>query len=525
VTQQTPTIDELALGFEPWPHQRLAYEALRPALGGLGYCDTPVVAMPTGGGKTRLMVMLAKACKIMGLRLAIYAHRKMLTRQTAGVLDDFGLSFGLRASGHRPDLAEAVQVCSLDTERARTLSVGSAWTLHDADIVIIDEAHANLHATAQTIVAEHTAAGCRAIIGTTATPVGCAKIYNRLILAANNSDLRACGSHVFAETFAPSEPELKHVRRNKTGEYSEGSIVKAIMTPTIVGNIYEHWRTLNPTGRPTILFAPGVDESIWLVNELKRRGVTARHIDHETTDSEREEIAGQSEDGSCQVVSNRFVLREGVDWPWLQHCIFATAFGAVSNYLQAGGRLLRSHPSLDRVTVQDHGGNWHRHGSLNDNRDWELNDTNQSIAQRLTAKRREMQDVDAPEPICCPKCKRLRRPGRNTCPGCGHQHKKSVRMIMQTDGTLKRKVGRVEKYKPKPSDIQTAWNQAFYANRKRDATFNQVAATFRWKCKNAKIEVGAIPFHEDGRAKLRNCPPEGSAYWAAPISTWLERNA
>lgn len=518
-------IPDLELPFEPWPHQMRCYYHLAPFLDSADIPTSKVLAMPTGGGKTKLLVMLAIACRRLGLKLALYAHRKLLTKQAAKELAKCGVTFGVRAAGHRPDLGQDIQVCSFATEGSRTLTENAVWSIHEADVVVIDECHANLHATAQTVMAEHIAGGARLILGLTATPVGCGSLYQSLYVAATNSDLRECGAHCLAETFAPNEPELKNVRRNKTGEFTEGSVTKAIMTPTIVGSVIDHWRRLNVDGRPTILFAPGVDESIWMCEQFKRQGITARHIDADTPDDEREEIAEQSENGTCKVVSNRFVLREGVDWPWLEHCIFATAFGAVSNYLQAGGRLLRSDGGrLQRVVVQDHGGNWHRHGSLNDNREWRLDDDNKTIAARLADRLRELKDVDMPEPICCPKCHRLRRPGKDICPACGHSHKRSVRLIMQTDGELKKKTGRVSKYNPKPTEVQDIWQRAFYANKSRDATFNQVAARFKQICGQHKMAVYEVPFHEDGRPKLRNCPPRGSVYWGLPISEWFNRS-
>ena len=49
------------------------------------------------------------------------------------------------------------------------------------------------------------------------------------------------------------------------------------------GRVLDHWRKLNPDGRPTILFAPGVAESIWFVDEFARNGIRAAHIDGEDT--------------------------------------------------------------------------------------------------------------------------------------------------------------------------------------------------------------------------------------------------
>ena len=101
-------------------------------------------------------------------------------------------------------------------------------------------------------------------------------------------------------------------------------------------------------------------------------------------------------------------MREGIDWPWLAHGIMACTFGGLKSYLQSGGRLLRAHPSLDQVVIQDHGGNFWRHDSLNADREWQLEDTDKSIQEKHDEKYRTKSE---PEPIVCPKCAKVRKTG------------------------------------------------------------------------------------------------------------------
>lgn len=516
-------LPDLDWGFEPWPHQsrtvRAIYQSLRA-----GAIDLACVACPTGGGKTRMMVMVARLCEHLGLRCILYTHRKMLRAQASGVFSDHGIEHGVRAAGTRPDLDLPMQISSFDTERSRTLSEANRWETHRADVVLIDEAHANTHPTAQTLISDHLAGGAQLVCGFTATPVSVDLIYNRLIVAASTSELRACGALVKCLTYGPTEPDRAHIRRNvKTGEYSEGAVRKAIRCDQIFGRVVEHYRKLNPAEAPSILFAPGVAESQWFAEEFARNGITAAHIDHETSDERREEILAQSKAGEVKVVCNRFVLREGVDAPWLAHGIMATAFGGLSNYLQAGGRLLRASPGLESVTLQDHGGNWHEHGSLNEDRYWKIEDTNTSLRMELT-KAREAEKGDAStEPICCPQCHGVRKAGRGECPYCGHRHKRSVRLVMQADGELKRAVGRVVKHRPEQTDYQKIWSACYYANLKgksggKDRTLNQIAAQFRQRAQDA------VPFADDGGPMLRNCPERGSVWWGMSVHDYHNRN-
>ncbi len=482
-----------------WPHQQRALKEYYAAVeaGENALCITA----PTGGGKTRLIMEIAAEARKHYRRVVIYTNRKLLTTQSSGVLDTFGVRHGIMAAGHDPALLQNVQIASIQTIDSRVYQQ-QRWDLHPADVVIVDECHNNVNPTALKIIADHQAQGA-VLLGFTATPVGLEGIYKKLIVAGTNSELRACGALLPCVTYGPDEPDLKHVKRDKVGEYVQGGVAKAIMVQSIFGRVYKWLIQLNPNLKPTILFAPGVKESMFFVEDLRKRGITADHIDAKTPDDEREDIIEGSREGRIRVVCNRFVLREGIDMPWLAHCIMAPKFGAMSNFLQAGGRLLRAYPGLDQVTLQCHGGSFHAHGSLNADRVWTLGDTDRSIAKQVTNNRVAGNDKD-PEPIRCPKCSGVRMSGPQ-CPFCGHKHKQSVRIVIQKDGELTRKRGNVTKKKKKKqvSRDQKLWDRCYYQafNSKNRMNFNQAAARF---------------FRETQRqppSTLNKVPPTGHVDW------------
>ncbi len=482
-----------------WRHQERGLAEYRAAVdaGDKAICITS----PTGGGKTRIMTEILAEAASHYQRVAIYTNRKLLRVQISGALNALGLDHGVMAAGHDPALLRDVQVASFQTVKSRVYDK-ERWDLHEADIVIVDEAHGNMNPTALQIIGDHQKQDAT-LVGFTATPVSLGSLYKRLIVAGTNSELRQCGALVPCTTYGPDEPDLKHVKRHKAGEYVQDGMSKAIMVQSIFGRVYEWWRKLNPDGKPTILFAPGVKESRWFVEDLARRGVTAAHIDADTPPEERQEIIEGSREGRIQVVCNRYVLREGINMPWLAHCIMATAFGALSNFLQAGGRLLRAYPGLDQVTLQCHGGSWHRFGSLNQDRVWTLDDTDKSIAA-AQKKRREQGE---PEPICCPKCGGVRMTGPK-CPFCGHQHKLSVRIVVQKNGDLKHQRGRVTKQKRPVGAEQKQWDQCFYAaaNSRNGMTFDQAAGMYFHK------------HHSRPPGGLKNMPEGDSLDWQRRVS-------
>lgn len=300
----------------------------------------------------------------------LYVHRKMLREQMSAGMDDEGLEYGVRAAGVDPALLKDVQVSSIQTEASRVYR-HKRWELHDAEEVHIDEAHLQKNGVAVKVMNDHLAKGAR-VFGWTATPLNIGEHYDQLIVAGTNTELRECGAHVQCQTYAPDEPDLNKIGKVKVGEdLSEPQNRQAIMRPGVFGRVYQHAVRLNPDLRPMLLFGPDVGGSLYFAEEFYKRGIPAAHIDGEeiwingermpSTQEARQQLSEASRTGEVKIVCNRYVMREGIDFPWIYHCIMATVFGSLTTYLQAGGRLLRAHDSLDHVLLQDHGGNWHRH--------------------------------------------------------------------------------------------------------------------------------------------------------------------
>ena len=108
-----------------------------------------VVQGPTGSGKTVTFLELIKQEVSNGGRCIVYTNRKTLRQQISDVLDDHRVWHGVRAAGERPALNRQVQVSSIMTERVRSLGEDPRWDVHDATLVIVDEAHSQRAAVAR----------------------------------------------------------------------------------------------------------------------------------------------------------------------------------------------------------------------------------------------------------------------------------------------------------------------------------------------------------------------------------------
>lgn len=487
---------------ELWPHQEQGYRCVREAE--VTGWNRVVLCTPTGGGKTRVVCRLCRDWIDEGHRVVVYTNRKMLVDQLRRVMDGFGLTFGVRAAGHQDQRELPLQVSSIQTENARVFQreMGK-WELHKADRFVIDECHLMTGESVERVMNQHRDEGAFGL-GVTATPIDLFRLWDKLIVAGTTSELRKCGSLVVAEQYGVGEPDMRHIKRIKIGEdLTESQNRKAIMTQSILGETLKHYRRLNPDQKPALGFAPGVPESVWFAEQYTANGIRAASIDgadiwlgnvgcsgppygklYKSDPAARKELEEMARAGEVKIVWNRFVLREGIDWPWIEHMIFATVFGSLQTFLQSGGRGLRASPETGktRVIIQDHGGNWHRHGSLNADRDWDLCMTPaMATGLRLDQWQNPRRGERAEEqPTICPACQRV-LVGRRFCP-CGFQldRTKKVRPVIQVDGELVWVEGDVyhakqTKFKP---DTHTLWQKMYYRAKAAGMTFRAAEGLF-----------------------------------------------
>ncbi len=440
------------------------------------------ITSPTGGGKS-LMIE-----DIIGLARSatLFTNRKVLTDQMIAAFERANIYFGVRAADYKDQFRPnaPVQISSKDTEWSRVYKT-KRWTLSKSEIVIVDEGHAQQGKAIETILNDHEAAGAT-VVEFSATPVNLSHRCKELIVAGTNSELRSVGMHVICKTFEPGTLDFR--KAAKTGEFNDGDVVKNVWTPVIFGKVLEHYNRLNPERLPTICRCPSVPTAVWMSEQFEAAGIPSASLDGEeiiikgnripSSRDARKELMERFDDGSVKVITFRDVLREAWDFPKLYHLILASPIGTLQTYLQVVGRLLRSHPSLDHVVLQDHGANFLRHGSPNADRDWRS--LWKSDPKSITEDRIErMREKELEEPIVCPKCYASRNGGL-FCHHCGYRTPKKTREIIQKDGTLREVEGDI--FKPRiikvHPDNQRRWDSQFFRCRNAGMTFKQAYALF-----------------------------------------------
>jgi superfamily II DNA or RNA helicase len=483
-----------------WPHQRAGIDDFFACVEA-GY-QAIALTSPTGMGKTRIVAQILREYFAgrglfggEGLRRALlYTGRRMLLDQLKGDMGAEGIRFSVRAAGDTVErLGAGLTIASIHTDKARTKKWPDFLDGPEVGLVIVDEAHLHCKGREDLRVLKSWLGRGAVLLGPTASPLDMGGLYQRLVVAGKVSDGFACGALVRARHYGPDEPALAGLPAKLDAAVSEEKWKGTMMRKGVFGRVLESFNKLNRWRKPTVLFAPGVKEARHFAKEFYEAGITAASVDaqevwingEEVADQAagREEVARGSEDGSITVVCNRFVLREGINWPWLAHCIFACVFDSTAAYLQAGGRVLRAHPSLKTVSIQDHGGNWRRHGSLNHDREWSLAFSAKALMQQREA---DYRDPDAPpllqEPQVCERCKAV--VVRPPCLACGHDWPPAARTrdVVQVDGTLVRVTGKM--FRPFTTqfkaDTVAKWRSVYFRckNTKKVMTFHSAYGLF-----------------------------------------------
>lgn len=427
------------------------------------------ITAPTGGGKRRVLTEMAKQTAIEGGKALIFSNRRIITRQTTDELARHGLDHSMIAAGYKTEECGNITVASIQTIWRRRANI----YLPPGDRVFIDEAHnKGLH----WVVPEYLNRGAKVYL-LTATPVGLTGVAEKLIVAGKNSDLFKMGKLVKCRCYSPETPGIKGVRRWKIGKRFSEKHRKWFneYRTEIFSNVFKELGLVNPFMMPTIIFAPGVAESRWLVDEFNARGVAAAHIDGSTSEKERTDIENGSRDGAIKVVSSCGVMREGADWGWLRFAVGIQAWVGLSTYIQSIGRILRAWEGKNEAAFLDFSGAYWRHGSPNEDREWRLEDTDVTIARRRF---QAFKEGKQPEPIRCPKCGTERLSGPKCL--CGYVHEKSTRLIRMGSGKLVKVMGEIAlKPKPKKYTPDQIWEQCLYACGRSGRTNAQLAGMFK----------------------------------------------
>lgn len=394
----------------------------------LGGCDRIMLAAPCSFGKTRVAAhMLMKAANN-GVRGLFLCDRIKLINQAIDEFDSHGIDIGVMQGIHdRYDPWAWTQIASVATLARRKI-------FPHAGLIIIDEAHT--HYQYITKMMQHY--DCP-FIGLSATPYakGLGRYYKKLIVPATAQELMDEGLLCPVKYYAgpgidTSQAPTKQI---PTG----GSDFDPAWLETeaeekkhqLTGDIIENWYK-RAEGMMSIAFSPSIKQSKWMCNQFKLSGVEAYHIDGYMELEERDELYQAHRNGDFLILSCSKLLNTGYDEQAVQCLIDAYPTKSIIQYVQRGGRIMRTHPSKEYSVYLDHAGNIERfmkYGGFPERiTPISMHDGTRNYNQSDLAKKEEFEPQLSSCPDCCGQIVGIR------CE-CGYE-KPRMEILRQTKESL-----------------------------------------------------------------------------------------
>lgn len=427
-------------------YQRRACEEIRAA-----WRESPLLCIPTGGGKTVVAADFISGCIAKGGRALLIVHSRDLVHQTARRFRAQGLTVGVLMGREHP--GDAPVVCAtIQTLARRELPV--------AKVVIIDEAHRAASESYQDVIAEYRARDA-VIIGLTATPArldgrGLGSVgFGRIVDPITYEELFAAGHLLKPRPYAPSDLNIANLKV-RAGEF-------VMPDKAIVGDLVEHYKKISP-GTLAVAFGCTVDHSKAIAEAFNAGGIPAGHLDGASCTEERDDMLSALAARDILVLSNCALFGEGWDMPQLETCIMARPTMSMTIFRQQAGRIMRPYPGKREPILLDHVANIRRHGMPWDRIVWSLDSRPPKESANAQVKR-------------CPKCFAMVPTQTRTC-HCGYEFPfaDASRVPASVDGELV-DVSQVDARKVWYLDlVRTAWAAQYrvgWARNKYRERFNE----------------------------------------------------
>jgi DNA repair protein RadD len=384
----------------------------------------PIVAVPTGGGKTHIIGKIIKAYLYQNpIRdIIVLSHVKEILEQDYEKIIKYT---------DEPVGLYSAMLKSKEIKRITVAGIQSVYKIAqrfgNVGLIIIDECHLVTDENTgmyRTFLAEFNAN----YVGLTATPfrprgylhkvkdalfteicydLTSSENFQRLIKEGFLCKLFSKGTHMKMDV---SDIPLQGGDYNvkKLGKkFNTDEVTEMALKETIdIGKNYKKW----------LIFAIDIDHAESIRDWLNEAGINTGIVHSrmsEYGDDDRDEMLGRFRSGFYRAMVNVNVLTTGLDVPDIDLIVMLRPTKSPVIYAQSVGRGLRVAEGKDHCLVLDFAGNVATHGPVDD----------------ITVREKgEKQDGD-PVTKECPACMAICHPTLKICEACGHEFEFKVKIV------------------------------------------------------------------------------------------------
>jgi superfamily II DNA or RNA helicase len=428
-----------------------------------------------------------------------------------------GIPHGVLMGGEKRERRHSSQVASIDT-LYRMKHKPKAY------IIVIDECHYALSRTFREVLAEYPEAK---IIGMSATPalgngkplgVKSGGIFESMVRGPSVTELIRQGHLIGSRVFAPPPPpEMKGLKKTKTGEFDGEQGAAICDNSKVIGDIVDHWKRYSPD-RKTAFFGFNQKYAFHVAESFRAAGINWAYVDADTPDGDihtlgtRKFYWHQMDHGDLVGVSSVNTISIGWDRPCCKTIIFGSKTTSFPLFRQRLGRGSRPYGDYDYFLVMDHCGGLDEFPEapfFESEVDWPLDGDpvctgDRDSASRLATCKVPLKVPDSGVPILFHgpvsddgkwmlPCYRAFKIGPDQCPYCGLPLEPKPRTIEVVAGELTERT----------AEMKAAEEEKIRKENERKAAYLDLVRMA--KMKNYKPQYSSVVFKE----RFGYWPPKG----------------
>ena len=339
-------------------------------------CQSVMVQMPTGTGKTILLAEVVKSEKLKGKNTWVWivVHRRELVEQIKETLETMMNSFFTSGTA-----------LSLLSDNSRIKVMSRQWLSRHyqemeeiPSLIVIDEAH---HAVAKTYKEVMDAYPEAKKLGLTATPCrltkrGFTDLFDVLLQSWSAKKFIADGWLSLYDYMSIREDSedwrlvnsLK--KRDADGDFSLREMSEKMNVQPSIERLCDTVIRY-AANKKGITYAIDIAHAEHIAEYYREHGINAVAISSKTSSDERRLNIEKFKDGAIQVLVNVDLFGEGFDCPDVEFIQLARPTLSLSKYLQQVGRGMRVFEGKKFCLILDNVGLYRLFGLPSDERDWQ----------------------------------------------------------------------------------------------------------------------------------------------------------
>lgn len=397
--------------FKLRPYQK---EAVSKAIQAMMETDHhPLVAVPTGGGKTVIMAGVVKRLisRKKNAKILILSHVKEILEQDYKSLKfHLKIGIGLYSAGLSQKSVKQITVAGIQSVH-RNLAAFSHF-----DYVIVDECHL-MPLSGDGMYRTYFKSNPNAkYFGLTATPFrlgggyiyGQGKVFTDVaydLTSMDNFNKLIEDGYLCNLKIVSTKLKLNTTKvRTQGGDFANLDMSNAFDRTPITNAAVDEMIRVGGDRKKWLIFAIDIKHAEHIAERLIKKGISAMVV-HSKMEFDRDLIIKAYKEGLYRAIVNVNVLTTGFDDPEIDLIGLLRPTKSPVIHVQTIGRGLRIAPGKDDCLIMDFAGNTERNGPIND----------------IHVKEPGKKGSGEPITKTCPDCETIHHPAVRKCPHCGHE--------------------------------------------------------------------------------------------------------